>query len=658
MDYTRVIKVFLASPMDLGPERKVFFQMLDRINHTSGKHLRLQFQIISWENDVLPDMGDDAQDVVNQQIDMDYDVFVSVFRDRIGTPTKRAISGTVEEYQRAITYRCSNPQLRFMCYFLKCEKEPEDIRALKKMMESDGVLYNELEDTEAFEHAVFMHFSQLLIKIAKQMDENKSIIPSRRVRKSVAVALLTSRNQVLIVKRSASCKYGPNLWQLPGGKVEPGESPLKAAVREMGEELGITLTEEQLTPVQIFRSHFLNDSSQPFDMHLYLCRVDDSIPDIRLNRENQSFEWLELDTLSLYDKTFLGINQDMIRVVWQESGAFGILGAVVDYFRHTDSRELPASLPNASPDKLHMLYSLLVVMGFAELGSKPRLSSDFSLKLLEALVCLSRSGGKLFENHQEDKAVSLKMLPRDYELLRQHRERALNSHQALLAMLSCKTKLPNSTRDVNNVLIFGKHQEELYVLLRWDFYSEKYQIFGSGVNNADEMSDIEMAKATISRRLSPVATRYFNYLPIKSFETCHFAAGSVDNDPIMRQYIIHAVTASVREDSLQDFFDMIELVNSTTMLTLDYSFGLSREQSKTLHYFTWCKVDVLLKERFKYRGRKVQGFNELISNIGQADLLRLGSNAVTLSDAMVQDTLDACIAQYDTIVRGGGFFAG
>ena len=55
MDYTRIIKVFLASPMDLIEERKVFVKILEQINDTLGQNLHMRYQVVSWEKDVIPD---------------------------------------------------------------------------------------------------------------------------------------------------------------------------------------------------------------------------------------------------------------------------------------------------------------------------------------------------------------------------------------------------------------------------------------------------------------------------------------------------------------------------------------------------------------------------------------------------------------------------
>ncbi len=64
----------------------------------------------------------------------------------------------------------------------------------------------------------------------------------------VAVALIASDGRVLMQRRPAHARHG-GLWEFPGGKVEPGEGLAAAAVREIDEELGITLAREALVPV-------------------------------------------------------------------------------------------------------------------------------------------------------------------------------------------------------------------------------------------------------------------------------------------------------------------------------------------------------------------------------------------------------------------------
>ena len=84
----------------------------------------------------------------------------------------------------------------------------------------------------------------------------------------VAVALVDADRRVLIAQRPEG-KSMAGLWEFPGGKVEPGESPEDALIRELEEELGISTRQACLAPVS-FASH----SYENFHllMPLYACR--------------------------------------------------------------------------------------------------------------------------------------------------------------------------------------------------------------------------------------------------------------------------------------------------------------------------------------------------------------------------------------------------
>ncbi len=73
----------------------------------------------------------------------------------------------------------------------------------------------------------------------------------------VAAALVNQANEILIQKRPKG-KAMAGLWEFPGGKVEAGESPVSALIRELKEELGIHVDPKKLTPVT-FASEALDD---------------------------------------------------------------------------------------------------------------------------------------------------------------------------------------------------------------------------------------------------------------------------------------------------------------------------------------------------------------------------------------------------------------
>jgi 8-oxo-dGTP diphosphatase len=64
--------------------------------------------------------------------------------------------------------------------------------------------------------------------------------PDRKLLIVAAVALIDADNRVLISKRPEGKAMG-GLWEFPGGKLEPGETPEAALIREIREELGVSL---------------------------------------------------------------------------------------------------------------------------------------------------------------------------------------------------------------------------------------------------------------------------------------------------------------------------------------------------------------------------------------------------------------------------------
>ena len=175
MKMNTAVRVFLASPMDVIAERQIFKDTIQKINGVIGKSLGVYLEVVGWEDDILPDAGIDAQDVVNSQVKQDYDVFVGLFKGRVGTKTHRSLSGTIEEYELAQLKRSSNPNLRIVCYYFDqtgCENE--DIRKLKQRMNNDGVLYMEGLTSQSFVELVFKHFSQILLQFAKTYGPRKS----------------------------------------------------------------------------------------------------------------------------------------------------------------------------------------------------------------------------------------------------------------------------------------------------------------------------------------------------------------------------------------------------------------------------------------------------------------------------------------------------
>lgn len=106
----------------------------------------------------------------------------------------------------------------------------------------------------------------------------------------VACALLDQDGRVLIAQRPEG-KALAGLWEFPGGKVESGEAPEATLIRELQEELGITVKEPCLAPLTF--ASFAYPDFHLF-MPLYVCRRWEGVV---LAREHQALKWVRPNEL-------------------------------------------------------------------------------------------------------------------------------------------------------------------------------------------------------------------------------------------------------------------------------------------------------------------------------------------------------------------------
>ena len=109
----------------------------------------------------------------------------------------------------------------------------------------------------------------------------------------VACALVDVDGRILIAQRPEG-KNLAGLWEFPGGKLEPGERPEASLIRELSEELGISVKEACLAPLT-FASHAYEDFH--LLMPLYVCRRWEGTPQ---PREGQALKWVRAGKLRDY----------------------------------------------------------------------------------------------------------------------------------------------------------------------------------------------------------------------------------------------------------------------------------------------------------------------------------------------------------------------
>jgi 8-oxo-dGTP diphosphatase len=128
----------------------------------------------------------------------------------------------------------------------------------------------------------------------------------------VVAAALTNEDDEILLQRRPQGRSMAGLWEFPGGKVEPGESPEFALIREIKEELGVGLDPENMIPLT-FASENLDE--QHLILLLYICRKWDGEP---VPLESPEIAWIKTGAMRALemppaDAPFIGALENYFR---------------------------------------------------------------------------------------------------------------------------------------------------------------------------------------------------------------------------------------------------------------------------------------------------------------------------------------------------------
>ena len=166
----RVYDLFVSSPSDVAEERESVAQAALSLSQNLERQWGLRINPIRWESHAWPGFGEDPQDVINQQLPEQYDIFIGILWARIGTPTKRAGSGTVEEFERAYEqWKADKSSIHLMLYFKTADiphdqidgEQFEKVREFKRSVVKRGCRYQDFKSTNEFYRLVWNHLNSL-----------------------------------------------------------------------------------------------------------------------------------------------------------------------------------------------------------------------------------------------------------------------------------------------------------------------------------------------------------------------------------------------------------------------------------------------------------------------------------------------------------------
>lgn len=116
----------------------------------------------------------------------------------------------------------------------------------------------------------------------------------------------------LVMQRSDDIEVYPSLWQVITGTINPDETALEAAIREVWEETGIKTDKIWTLP---YIAQFYNPKSDLIHLSPVFGIIIDSTQDVRLSDEHQKYEWLKF--YDCIDRLVLPAHKDGTRIFWE-----------------------------------------------------------------------------------------------------------------------------------------------------------------------------------------------------------------------------------------------------------------------------------------------------------------------------------------------------
>jgi hypothetical protein len=156
-----VVPLFISSAADCAEEKVAIMRAVGAYNQIAVENLGLEVSAFAQEDLYAgpANPGEYAQQVANRQL-VDYEIYVGVWRERLGTPTPIASSGTMEELQKAFERYELTRRPWVMAYFWR--PSPTDFSAIKADLRARSCFYHEFVNATDLERRFLDHLSGYL----------------------------------------------------------------------------------------------------------------------------------------------------------------------------------------------------------------------------------------------------------------------------------------------------------------------------------------------------------------------------------------------------------------------------------------------------------------------------------------------------------------
>lgn len=191
MKQLSVLNVVVASPSDVQVERDAVALVIEEINSTIGRSNGIRLELLRWETDAYPGFHlDGPQGLIDEILNIeDCDIFIGIFWNRFGTPTKRGQSGTEHEFRKAYDAWRENGSPRIMFYFNQAPYTPQSSQQAEQKMQvlqfkeefpEEGMWHAYTGERE-FESEIRLHLIRFVLDYIEKDDDAPAVIVDEEI---------------------------------------------------------------------------------------------------------------------------------------------------------------------------------------------------------------------------------------------------------------------------------------------------------------------------------------------------------------------------------------------------------------------------------------------------------------------------------------------